>query len=790
MLQVSGDDESAAFNALQRFIHDILPHCDVPLAESSASTRASAIPRSLVAAGVACIPGVPLSRGLGQGKVVVPRKIGLPGTTPSQGPGDSLHELGRIRDAVSAVRHRIGEKLKYSVTPVGAAVLQADLAMVGDVLLVEKLTEQVSHGKPAEQAIVETGKFFMDLLGNSENEYIRQRAADIEEICMQLLEEVGDIGIAEASVQLSEPSVVVAENLGPQQLLQLDRQWLKAVVLEHTGETSHVAILVRSLGIAALTGVRNARLALDSASEIVVDANRGFVVPQISPAVRRFYRREQETLGKRKSGRSRGAGATAITKDGRQVEVAANASSGEELSVAFENGADSIGLFRTEMIFLSRDQAPSEEEQVAVYSAAARAAGKRPVTIRTFDIGGDKRAPYLNLPREENPFLGYRGVRIYAEHSDLLQSQLRAILRASTGSLQIMVPMISSLEEILQFKAAVAQAKQQLAEKKISFTADIKIGIMIEVPSVVFILDQLCKEVDFFSIGTNDLCQYFFAADRGNPRISSLFSVRHPAFLRFLEQAVKQIHRDGGWVGMCGEMAADLLNLPLLVGLELDEISVHPAETLEFKRDIAKLNSLDCAAIVHRAIACDRAAEVDDLLAAEQFHQPEPLLSEDLVLLESTSQSKEEVIQEMVDAFYISGRTDDRYQLEEALWAREAVYSTGLGYGFAAPHCKTDAITADSICVLRLNNPINWGSVDGEQVRMVVLLALRFSEAANTHMQVFSTLARKLMNEDFRQHLLKEETVERLTAYLAKQLGILSEDAAGKLAGGRTFHPA
>jgi len=407
------------------------------------------------------------------------------------------------------------------------------------------------------------------------------------------------------------------------------------------------------------------------------------------------------------------------------------------------------------------------------------------------DIGGDKNVPYLNLSREDNPFLGYRGIRIYAEEDQLLQSQLRAILRASAvGAVQIMAPMVATLDEIVEFKTAVAQARQQLSQNDIAFNPDVKIGIMVEVPSVAFSLDHLCKEVDFFSIGTNDLSQYFYAADRGNLRIASRFSVRHPGFLRLLEQLTRQIHQGGKWVGMCGEMAADLRNLPLLLGLGLDEISVPAAEVHEFKRSISKLRAADCSSLLDRALACAHTGEVDDLLAAQQSYQVEPLLSDDLVLLGSTSRTKEEVIQEMVDAFYISGRTDDRDLLEEALWAREAEYSTGLGHGFAIPHCKTDAVTANSICILRLIEPIDWDSIHGEPVSMVVLLALRKSEVANTHMQVFSSLARKLDDEAFRQRLLRLETVEQVTTYLAEQLGLSSAgDHESSGAGMREANP-
>ncbi len=772
-VNLAGPDEVAAHDALFFFVEKSLPECDVPLSGASETTGVQSPPRVLQAAKVTCILGTSVSRGIGRGKVVVLRKLTLPDNLSLPSASDPQRELERITDAVAAVRRRIGEKLKHSPNAIGTAVLQADLAIAGDVFLVEKLTEQVRRGKSAGQAVVETGEYFIDLLGQSENEYIRQRSADIEEICLQLLEEIGGKNSISEAIELREPSVLVAETLAPQQLMELDRQWVKALVLEYSATLSHAAILARSLGIPTLAGVRNARSVLVAGREVVVDANRGFVVAEFSEPVRRFYQREEKTLERRRDARRNDAEKIAIAPDEKRMEVAANASSGEEASLAFENGADGIGLFRTEMLFLGREQPPSEQEQAAIFSAAARAGSGRPVIIRTLDVGGDKNVPYLRLPHEDNPFLGYRGVRIYAEHSELLQTQLRAILRASAvGRVQIMAPMISSVEEIAEFKAAVTRARQSLTEQGVAYDPGVAIGVMIEVPAIAFSLDRLCAEVDFFSIGTNDLCQYFFAADRSNPRISSLFGTRHPAFLRFLRKIVQEIHEAGKWIGMCGEMAADLQNLPLLLGLGLDEISVPAAEVDDFRQALMQLRVADCSRLLERAASAVTTADVNSLQLAQEVPQMRSLLSDALVLLESTSRTMEEVIQEMIDAFYVSHRTDDRRLLEEALWARESVYSTGLGYGFATPHCKTGAVSADSICVLRLREPINWDSVDGEQVRMVVLLALRDSEAANTHMQVFSSLARKLMNEDFRQQLLKLKTAHETTTYLAEQLGI------------------
>jgi len=767
---VSGPESSIATAALQRFVEETLPGCDVPLAPLDGSTQSDTLPRALRRAQVCGLFGTSLSRGIGQGKVVVLSRIALPRDVGPQIQVDVQIELEKVKDALEAVRERIGEKIKTCITPTGSAVLQAELAMAGDVSLRQKVEDEVRQGTSAPRAVIRAAEFFIDLLGHSENEYVRQRGADIEEICLQLIEELCG-SLPESAIDLQEPSVVVAETIGPQQLLGIDRRWLNALILEQSATTSHAAILARSLGIPTLVGVRNARQLLTPGNKVLVDANRGFVVPELSTAVRRFYEREREIFKRRKLAsveRGRNSG----DPHRKTIEVGTNASSGEEINAAFENEADGIGLFRTEMIFLGRQEPPSEEEQAAIYAQAVRSANGKPVIIRTFDIGGDKKVPYLSLPKEDNPFLGYRGIRIYDQHRELLDSQIRAILRASAaGPVQIMAPMVACLEEFREFRAAVSRAGQNLSDREIPFLSDIKVGIMIEVPSVAFALDKFCEEVDFFSIGTNDLSQYFFAADRTNPGIASSFSVRHPAFLRFLRYVVDQIRSAGKWVGMCGEMAADPRNLPLLAGLGLDELSVPAAEVRELKQKIGQLSAEHSNSLLSRALACGAAAEVDQLLAAQSDSQPAPLLSEDLVLLESTSRTKEEVIQEMVDAFYIYNRTADRDAMEEALWAREAEYSTGLGHAFAIPHCKTDAVTANSICILRLQEPIEWDSIQGERVRMVVLLAMRSSDGTNSHMQVFSSLARRLDDEDFREHLLKFETPREITSYLNRQLG-------------------
>jgi|SRR5579864_184187 len=773
-VQVSGEDDRAAQTALRNFVDEILPTCDVPIAQASRPSQ-DGVPRVLQKAGVLAYSGVPASPGMARGAIVVVNSSPVPDAISEHTSNDPGEELARLQFAMRTVSDRIRKKIG-KVDTVGSAILKADLAMAQDVLLAERLSEQISHGKSAGYAVIESVRYFGDLLRQSGGDYLRERVTDLQEISFQILEQLHGTQVIKKFLDttLEGPSIVVAESLGPQQLLAFDRHWLKGIVIEQAGTTSHALILARSLGVPVVAGIKNACKILSSASEVIIDGNRGLVIASISPIVERYCERESKIVSQRQALSIAQSGAAAITLDGRRLEVAANVSSVEEATLAFQSGADGIGLFRTEMIFLDRKQAPSEDEQFAIYSEIARLANGRPVIIRTFDFGGDKTVDYLNLPQDKSPFLGYRGARIYADHHDLLQTQLRAILRASVyGSLQIMVPMISSLEEIDAFKNELTEAQRYLEVRSLSFKRDIPIGVMVEVPSVAFIIDRLCAVVDFFSIGTNDLAQYFLAVDREAPSVGELCKVLHPAFIRFLEYIGNQVHKAGKWVGMCGEMAADIRHLPLLLGLGLHEISVPARNIPELKNAVRHLSTDDCKQLLAQISACGEISEIQGLLdSAESVDGKLRLLCEQLILLESDSRTKEEAIQELVDAFYLAGRTHDRRELEQAVWARESLYSTGLGFGFATPHCKTDAVTANSIGVLRPKSPINWGAADQEPVRMVILIAMREQKAAHNHMQVFSELARKLMNEDFRERLLKVQNVSTTMEYLAGELSL------------------
>jgi fructose-specific PTS system IIA-like component len=705
--------------------------------------------------------------------VIVAGNLARPAEFVSETALAPAEEQRRVDCAISAMQARIQSMLAQRSSAAETGLLQAHLAILGDASLSHRIAKAINAGRSAGEAITEAGAFFGEALRQAENPYIRERAIDIQEICFELLEEI--YGARRPALgQPTAPSVVVADNLPPQHLLRLDRKYIKALVLEAAGRTSHTVILARSLGIPAVIGVEGLAHLITPGEHVIVDANRGLVLRECTPVVQRFYQRQSRALEKRKETLIRHASGPAVTSDHHTVEVAANIGSVDELSIAFSHGADGIGLFRTEMLFLKRESAPSEQEQFDVYVQAAHAAGEKPVIIRTLDIGGDKHVPGMNLPAEDNPFLGYRGVRVYPDHPQLLQTQLRAIARASAfGRVQMMAPMISSIEEVRWIKGQLVQVQEQLMREHIECDPAMPVGAMIEVPSLAFILDQLCNELDFFSIGTNDLKQYFFAADRGNPKVTGLSNVRQPSFLRFLKHIVDEIHRAGKWVGMCGEMAGELQDLPLLLGLGLDELSITGSDVPLIKERISRFSVSQCRKLLAQALACHEAHEVEALL---ECHTPNgsarTLLDRELVLSYSESESKEEALREIVDALYVEGRTDDPDALEEAIWARETIYSTGLGYGFAVPHARTSAINASSMAVLKLRKPVEWGSLDGDPVTMVILLVTRESDPEIAQMQVFARLARKLMDAEFRSQLLRAKDPDAVLTFFSEELAV------------------
>jgi len=781
-------DHAALAAALERFVVSELGLHDAPLPAISHDATATArlpLPAFLRDAGVVPLYGTPVSRGIAMGQVmVVAPAMRHPDETPTDRPE---MEQRWMDDALAALHARLSGQLAIADRGVDAELLATHRAIVDDPILVARLGAAIRQGDSAQHAVAKAGAWFASAWSASENAYLRDRAFDIQDVTDELLallqqaaaQRRGTVRSADGddlsdTVVMAEPTILVAAHLTPRRLLSLDRTQLRGLVLEHGGTTSHTVILARAFGIPVLVGAHGATRAMASGKAGVIDTVRGFVLSDVTLSVLEWYgdeRRRERQRDERLAAAARHVGETA---DGHSLEIGANVSTAGEITAAFTHGADGIGLLRTEMLFLHRATPPSEDEQFEVYAHAARSAAERGVIIRTLDVGGDKPVSYLPIPTEDNPFLGVRGVRLYAHHPALIREHLRAIVRASAiGRVRLMIPMVTSVDDVVWLKGEIAAVQGALRAEGIAFNPSMQIGAMIEVPAAAALIDHLAAELDFFSIGTNDLSQYFLAADRGNPAVAAVATVRHPGFVRLLREIVRAVHAHNRWVGVCGEMAADPLCLPLFVGLGVNEISVTPSVIPGLKARLRRLSSQACGRLVERVVSCARTSEVEALLSEHDGEDANvPLLDSSLVVLQDTSTTKLDAIHAVVGALYVAGRTDAPDAVEAAVLAREAIYSTGLGHGIAIPHCKTDAVETDSIVILRLARPVEWGAVDGVPVHLVILLATRASSPNTRHLQVFSGLARKLMHDAFREQLLTYSDARAMATYLSAELAL------------------
>lgn len=777
-LAFSGSDAETAKTEFAAFVSGAFRQCDEPLIPIPVVAGDVVVPRSLRAAGLeAYLTGVVACAGLAEGQLVMMRGCGLPSGTLPVKSGSPAHEFGQFTGSLAELKAEYARGVAVA-RGTAAEILQAHLGLLNDPALADQVERRTRDGHGAAQAVREAITGYMEVLGNSESAYLRERVLDLEDIGGQLIARITGQDLDGALPKLTQPTIIAAERLTPRQLLGLDRANLRGLVLGQAGVTSHTAILARSFNIPTLAGVTLVGLGAAAGRLAIVDAQTGLFVPNAGDGVKQFYRTEQVKLAQlaaRYAGRKNQPGMTA---DSRRLEVGANIVTGQEAPAAFESGAEGIGLFRTELLFADRNEAPGEEEQYQAYTTVVQAAAGRPVIIRTFDIGGDKPAPYLPMPAENNPYLGYRGVRLYREHRELIVTQLRALWRASVhGPVKVLVPMVSCVEEARFVRALMNEAQAELRTENIPCGSELGFGLMLEVPSVAFALGELCEVSDFFSIGTNDLAQYFLAADRENEKVATLYSPLHPPFLRLLRQLVDGVRARGRWVGLCGAMAEDPTVLPLLVGLGLDEISVPPAQIPAVKAALAELHDSKCRDLLQKTLTCGTRSEVEYQLASFR-RQAVPMLEAALVLPALSGGTREEVIRALVNALHVAGRTARPEVVEEAIWRREETYSTGFGDGFALPHCKTDAVTDNSIVVARLARPVAWQSIDGQDVDVVILMAIRAGDHEREHMRTLAQLSRLMMQESFRLQLRAvEASADAVVKLILQQLAAANENA-------------
>ena len=514
-----------------------------------------------------------------------------------------------------AAFRRAAEQVREALRPLARtnAIFAAHLDMAEDATLLQGVEEKIAAGKNAEWALEEETEELSGMLESLEDAYLRERAADVRDVCRRMMAALK--GVSETSLRnITEKAILFAEELHPSDTAQMDFRYIRGMATEKGGATSHVAILARSLEIPALLGVEGILKKVREGEAVILDGKEGRLIFSPDAKTQAAYQEKQQAEKEVKRKLKEMNRLPAATTDGRQVALFANAGSLRDIELAKKHGAEGIGLFRSEFLYMESSRFPTEQEQFEIYKQAAEML-KKPITIRTLDIGGDKNLPYYQFEKEENPFLGWRAIRFCLDMRDVFKTQLKAILRAAAfGDIRIMYPMIVSVEEFRKANAILEECKAELRERKLLFRESISTGIMVETPAAAFIAEELAKEADFFSIGTNDLTQYILAADRGNQKLTKLYSPFHPAVLRAVAKVIAAGHKEGKEVGMCGEFAADARAVPLLLGMGLDEFSMVSNEIAAVRYQVRGLAAKQTAELARRALAAGTEKEVRGLL--------------------------------------------------------------------------------------------------------------------------------------------------------------------------------
>jgi phosphoenolpyruvate-protein phosphotransferase (PTS system enzyme I) len=523
--------------------------------------------------------------------------------------GDAEAEVNRFREALETSKselEKIREKANEDLGADKAAIFDAHLLVLSDPELIAPIEDKIKNEKVnAETALKETADMFVSMFESMDNEYMRERAADIRDVTKRVLAHLLGVQVSNPSM-ITEEVIIIAEDLTPSDTAQLNREFVKGFTTDIGGRTSHSAIMARSMEIPAVVGTKEVTSEIKNGDLVIVDGLNGEVHINPTQEVVEHYEKEHEQYEKQKAEWAKLVNEKTVSADGTHVELAANIGTPKDLEGVTNNGGEGVGLYRTEFLYMGRNELPSEEEQFEAYKAVLEGMGDKPVVVRTLDIGGDKELPYLDLPKEMNPFLGYRAIRLCLDEQSIFRTQLRALLRASGyGNLKIMFPMISNLNEFREAKSILEEEKSKLIEAGEKVADSIELGIMVEIPSTAVMADVFAKEVDFFSIGTNDLIQYTMAADRMNERVSYLYQPYNPAILRLIKMVIDAAHKEGKWAGMCGEMAGDEIAIPILLGLGLDEFSMSATSILKARSQIRNLNKSDMETLAKEVLELD-----------------------------------------------------------------------------------------------------------------------------------------------------------------------------------------
>ncbi|WP_433636291.1 phosphoenolpyruvate--protein phosphotransferase [Kluyvera georgiana] len=769
---LSGADARRAASELTALLKK-LPQFEVAHEEES-QVPAGYLPRSLREMQPSFIQGSRISGGVAIARPVVVKSLSFDDIM-ARAPMETratAEEKQALNAGIEALKQA---KLDILESKVGVEhdIIQAHLSIITDAAFQQSISHFIDNGENVWRATVLAAMDFCEILKKSSSKYIKERTLDVLDITSQLLTTVyGEHSLPQHGLNLNAASIIFSDNLTPSKFLGINKKMLAGMVLTATGTTSHTAILARSLGIPTLTDIDFSTLDLQPQQEIIIDGNLALLATDPDEPLLRYYRNEMAVQRTMQQQMLSSVHQPAVSADGHRLEIAANIASVEEAEAAFNNGAEGIGLFRTEMSFMDRETPPDYAELAALYTRVMACANGKPVIFRTFDIGGDKPVDYLNLGEEENPFLGYRAIRTYPRYRDLFAMQLKAILTASSaGDAKVMIPMIASVEEIIWCREVLEAVKQAMRKEGLPFNDTISLGVMLEVPSVIFAIPEMAEYADFFSVGSNDLTQYFFAADRGNPQVANVYDNYASSFLRALQFAIDEVHRAGKWIGLCGELGASKDFLPLLIGMGFDELSMSATAIPGVKHALRELNFAQCRLMALEVLALTRSAEVKAALQtpAVKAETQKSILAPEFILFNLDAEDKNEVIKKMTDNLWLHHRTDCREHLCDDIWTREDAFSTAVGYGFAIPHTKSDHITDSTISMATLAHPIIWGD---QQVETIFMLTVCKSADSNMHMKYFSTLARKLMKEEFRNEIKNADSVDVLYNLMTRTLDV------------------
>ncbi|KEH90170.1 phosphoenolpyruvate-protein phosphotransferase [Clostridium novyi A str. 4540] len=532
--------------------------------------------------------GIPASKGYAIGKAFIKevKDINIVERTIE----NLAEEEERLKDAINASKEQLKKIKENAEKELGhekAAVFESHIMFLEDPEFTGTAITNINNNKVnAEKALNDVVEMYMDIFKSMEDEYMRERAADVKDVGKRILDNLlGNID--ESQGILDKDTIIVSYDLTPSDTAQLDRSKVIGFVTDIGGRTSHSAIMARTLEIPAVVGLNDITSSVKNGDNIIVDGIKGEVIINPDKSTIEEYTKRKEAFENEKAELKKLIDVKTVTKGGKHVEVCGNIGKAKDIDQVLENGGEGVGLFRTEFLYMDRQNMPTEEEQFEAYKYVAEKGNGKPIVIRTLDIGGDKKLEYLPLPEEMNPFLGYRAIRLCLDRKDIFKIQLRALLRASAfGNIKIMFPMISSLKEFKEAKELLHECMNELSKEGKEFNKDLEVGIMVEIPAAAICAEELAKYVDFFSIGTNDLIQYTLAADRMNEKVSYLYNPKHPAILKLIKMTIDAAHKEGKWCGMCGEAAGDEEMIPILVEYGLDEFSMSATSILKAKQII------------------------------------------------------------------------------------------------------------------------------------------------------------------------------------------------------------